>query len=252
MRIDKFLVENNFYDTRNKAQEAIKQGKIKINGKVISKCSFEVNNDDQVNVIDDDKYVCRGAYKLVDALNTFKIDLTNKTVLDIGASTGGFTQVCLEADAQKVYAVDVGHDQLALELKNNSKVINMEGINARTLSADLFDEPIDFVCMDVSFISIEKVTTNLFSWLTKPFEAVFLIKPQFEVGKKYLNKKGIVKDLSIHKKLLHAYVEYFQNLGLSIKGLKPSNIQGKYGNQEYLIYLSSEPKNNIIINYDFL
>lgn len=250
MRLDIFLVEQGYFTTRNKAQEAIKNKNVKVNNKLATKASFSIDEADCViEIINECPYVCRSAYKLLDAIEKFNINVKDKVVLDIGASTGGFSDVCLQNNAKKVYAYDVGHDQLDSKIKNNNKVVCKEGINCRYLTKDDFNDHIDFVCMDVSFISIEKITTNLLeNVLEKPFEAVFLIKPQFEVGKKYLNKKGIVKDKKVHEQLLMEYIDYFNKMQVSIKGLKRSSVVGKDGNQEYLIYIDSKEKNNAIID----
>lgn len=253
MRLDVYLVEHNYYESRSKAQDAIKNNKIKINGKIINKSSYHIDENCNLNInYETDNLASRGGKKLLDAINSFNIDLTNKIVLDIGASTGGFTDVCLQNNAKLVYAVDVGHGQLIDRLKNDPRVINLEGINCRYLDKKMFDEDINFICMDVSFISIKKICDNLLNILTnKNTEMVFLIKPQFEVGNNYINKNGIVKNKKIHIKLLNDMCYYFNNLGLNIINLKKSSTKGRDGNQEYLIYLTNNPLiSNNKINID--
>lgn len=240
-RLDIFLVKNGYYESRNRAQEAIKNNRITINGKIINKSSSRVFDSDKIFVQDaKDEWASRGAYKLIDAIDSFNIDLDDKIVLDIGASTGGFTDVCLKHDAIHVFAVDVGHGQLIERLANDIRVTSLEGVNCRYLTPNMFDMHIDFVCMDVSFISIKKIVTNLVNILTPDYEAVFLIKPQFEVGKQNVGKNGIVTDEKAVISMLKKYIDYFNGLHLNIKGLKKCKMKGHDGNQEYLIYLDSK------------
>ena len=245
-RLDVYLVDNNDYDSRNKAQEHIKNGYVSVNNKIITKASFKVNELDKVTIKkDDDEYAGRGAYKLLDAIESFNIILDNKVCLDIGASTGGFSDVCLRNNAKFVYAVDVGHDQLIKRIREDKRVNSIEGINARYLEKDLFEYHLDFICMDVSFISIKKIFDNLVTILDNPYEMVFLIKPQFEAGKANIGKNGIVKDKKVHKQILTDYLSYFAVHNINVCGLKKCSITGKDGNQEYLVYLNSNKKNKI-------
>ena len=176
----------------------------------------------------------RAGIKLKDAMEYFHIDIFNQTVLDIGASTGGFTDVCIRHHAKKVYALDVGHLQLDKTLEDNPRVIKMEGFNARNITKDTFAEAIDFVCMDVSFISCKTILEVIFDTV-QPTHMVILIKPQFECGPQFLNKHGVLKN----QKIINHVLEDVKNF-ISVKyknvNIIPSSIKGRSGNQEYLCY----------------
>lgn len=246
-RLDQVLIEEYGYHSRNAAQTAIQEGYIKVNNRIIKKKSYLVQEQDIIEIIPQQfDFASRAAFKLFHALEYFNIDLYDKVILDIGASTGGFTDVCLYNKAKYIYAIDAGKDQLIERLKTHPKVCGRESINARYLTKDMFDTNIDFVCMDVSFISIRLIIDNLVNILDKPMQGVFLIKPQFEVGKAWIGKNGIVKDKKIHIKLLQDYIQYFNDLNLNVQGLCKSSVVGKDGNQEYLIYVNSEKKSRSI------
>ena len=237
MKLSLYLVEKGEFVTRSQAHNAIKDRKVTVNGKVITKDGFEVTEDDVINVEKDDfSYVSRGGLKLREALNKFEISLENLTVLDIGASTGGFTDCCLQSGARRVYAYDVGHDQLAEKLRNDPRVISKEGVNGRQLCHSDFNERIDFICMDVSFISCNKLLANISDILEENGQTVILFKPQFEVGSANLNNKGVVKNKAIVKEKLDECIRYAASLGLLNKGIIESPIKGQNGNQEYLLY----------------
>ncbi len=241
MKLSIYLVETGEYPNRSQAHNAIKERKVTVNGKVVTKDGYEVNENDVIHVFKEDvSYVSRGGFKLREALNTFKIDLQNKVVLDIGASTGGFTDCCLQNGASKVYAYDVGHDQLAEKLLNDSRVISKEGVNGRELYRDSFDERIDFICMDVSFISCTKLLANIADILHDKGQTVILFKPQFEVGPNHLNNKGVVKRPEIVKEKLDDCIKEARKLNLIHKGTVKSPIKGQNGNQEYLLYFEKE------------
>lgn len=247
MRLDIVLVKQELIKTRSLAQDYIKEGCILVNGKKILKTSFDIKEGDQIEVLDRMySFASRGGIKLYEAISSFGVDLSNKVVLDVGASTGGFSDVCLKQGAHHVYAVDVGHDQLAVHLRNDKRITNMEGTNAKSLQASMFDLPIDFICVDVSFISIKQIFETLCNVVNKPFSCILLIKPQFEVGKAFINKQGIVKDKKVHKQLLNEYIQYFNSLNLCVYDVCKSSITGRGGNQEYLIYLKSEGKSKPI------
>lgn len=238
MRLDQYLTKE--LQTRTRAQDAIKEGRVLVDGKVITKSSFDVKEgmEDKVEVLPaQNDFVSRAGGKLEGAVSAFSIDLKDQVVLDIGASTGGFTQCCLNHGASKVYALDVGHLQLSPVLDQDCRVVKMEGTNAKTITKDMFAEPIDFVCMDVSFISSRSVLEPLFEQFL-PRHLVLLFKPQFEVGKQAL-RKGIVKDpktgLQAAKGLEQWLLQYYSEVKMI-----PSPVVGRKGNQEYLLYAAKE------------
>lgn len=239
MRLDQY-VANQQNCSRTYAQTLIKAGKVTVNNKIVVKSSYNIE-EETIIIQDENKYVSRGAYKLEDALNSFHIDVENLIAIDVGASTGGFCDVLLQHKIQKVYAIDVGSNQLHAKIKNNSKVISFEHLNARTLNATTFPEKFTFATMDVSFISIDLIIPALKKVMAEQFEMVLLIKPQFEVGVKHLNKHGIVKDEKIIFNMLEKKINFFYDQQLSVKHLKKCAITGKDGNQEYLVHLTNQP-----------
>lgn len=234
-RLDKACLA--YIATRAKAQDAIKEGRVFVNQKQIKKPGFLVKETDEIYIEPkEENYVSRGAYKLKGALDAFQINLEDEIVLDIGASTGGFTQVSLQYGAKKVYALDVGHLQLDPILDADARVIKMEGINARTITNSMFDEPIDFICMDVSFISCKTILEVVFQEI-QPKHLVCLIKPQFECGPQYLNKHGVLKNEKIRDKVVQDVYNFIFSFYKNAK-IMPSTIEGRSGNQEYLCIAS--------------
>lgn len=241
MKLSMYLVQQGIYPNRSQAHNAIKEKRVRVNGITVTKDGYEVDENDLIEVEkEENQYVSRGGYKLAAALNTFKISLENLMVLDIGASTGGFSDCALQNGARKVYAYDVGHDQLAESLRNNPKVISREGINGRDLHRDSFEETIDFICMDVSFISCVKLLPNIADILHDKGQAVILFKPQFEVGPSFLNNKGVVKNKEIVSLKMKETEETASLLKLKHMGTVKSPITGQNGNQEYLMYFVKE------------
>lgn len=241
VKLSVYLVEKGYYPTRSQATNFIKAGKVRVNSRVITKGGYEVNENDFVEVeVEENRYVSRGGYKLEAALKEFRISLENKTVLDIGASTGGFTDCCLQNGAGKVYAYDVGHDQLALKLRNDPAVVAKEGVNARYITKNDFEDSIDFICMDVSFISCTKIFGAISDILTEGKDAVILFKPQFEVGNAHLNKNGIVNDQNAVTDKLNETETIARQFALKVTGKMLSPIKGQDGNQEYLLHLVRE------------
>ena len=232
-----WLVENGYYSSRSQANYAIKNSKITVNGRIVTKDGYLVSDTDEIIVNDEVlKYVSRGGNKLEAALKAFKIDLNGITVLDIGASTGGFTDCCLQNGARRVYSYDVGTSQLHEKLLNNPRVISKEQINCRYLKKNDFPEEIDFICMDVSFISCTKMFEAISDILSQGKKCVILFKPQFEVGNEYLCKKGIVTDQKAALNRLNDCKEYAEQLQLKLVEYIPSPVKGQDGNQEYLLY----------------
>ena len=238
MKISLYLVEKGYFPTRSQAKNALSAGNIRVNGRIIKKDGFEVAEDDQVTVeLPDNRYVSRGGYKLEAALRQFEISLEGKICLDIGASTGGFTDCCLQNGAVRVYAYDVGHSQLHPSLLKDERVISREGVNARYLKKEDFEEKIDFICMDVSFISCTKILPAIHDILDERGECVILFKPQFEVGSENLNKKGIVRNEKAVRVKIAECLTAARELGFAVKGEMVSPIRGQDGNTEYLLYL---------------
>ena len=234
-RLDIILTEKGLYNSREKSRQAIKSSRVKVNGKVITKPSFECDENEKFETLPFE-FVSRGGFKLQYALEEFNININNCVVMDIGASTGGFTDVCLQNGAKKIYAVDTGENQLNEQIKNDEKVINMQKTNYLTLNCQSFQD-VNFVCIDVSFVSLTKFAKKLYDDFQK-VKIVALIKPQFECGLEYAKKhKGIVKDDKIHKKIIENIKKNFINEGFSYKGLTKSPIKGGDGNTEFLIYL---------------
>ena len=241
MRLDQFLVLQGYYSTRSKASAAIKEKRVKINGKTITKAGAEVDENCSVEIIRPERtFVSRGGYKLQGAIDQFEIDLSGKTVLDIGASTGGFTDCALQSGAAKVYAYDVGTDQLDISLRNDPRVISKENVNCRFLKKEDFSDEIDFICMDVSFISCTKMMEAISDILSKGKTAVILFKPQFEVGRENLNRSGIVINQNAVDQKLDECILLAEKLDLQLTGKTLSAIKGTDGNQEYLLYFEKK------------
>lgn len=243
-RIDSYLVEKGHAQSRERAKIMILSGGVQINGKTVKKPSESVSESDMVTVsVNDLKYVGRGALKLEHAFTAFQISVKDRICADIGASTGGFTEILLEQGAAKVYAVDVGHGQLAERIAVDSRVINCEGTNVKDLTPAFFQEPVTFMSVDLSFISLKNVMKILANCLESDGEMAVLIKPQFEAGKKALNKNGIVKDKKTHISILGELLLYFRSCGMEPLGLDYSPITGGDGNIEYLACLKKRSDN---------
>ncbi len=225
--------------SRSAAAEMIKSASISVNGSVITKPSFTVNDGDSVFITGEVlKYVGRGGLKLEKALDFFSIDLSGRTCLDIGASTGGFTDCMLQNGAKLVYAVDVGTDQLDEKLRADSRVISMEKTDIRNVGDSI--PAVDFISIDVAFISLKLVLPSAKAHLKRGGCAVALIKPQFEAGKASLNKKGIVRDEKIKNRICSEISDFAASIGFTVGNVIISPITGGDGNTEYLIYLLNE------------
>ena len=245
MRLDLYMVKNSLARSREQAKEMIASGKVEVSGRVITKPSFEIT-DAEIKVTEEESYVGRGAKKLGKALSFFGIDVSGKTAIDAGASTGGFTEQMLKNGASKVYAVDVGSDQLAEILRCDERVVNLEKTDIRNLE---LSEKAGFFTADVSFISLTQVLYHLYRLSKEDAEGVCLVKPQFEAGREHVGKKGVVKDKKVHVKVLSDIAVFAETLGFSVKGLTHSPIAGQNGNIEYLIYIG---KSGESINPDFV
>lgn len=254
IRLDVYLTENGFFPTREKSKAAIMEGLVFVNGQKEDKAGLMIKEDALVEYRGEKlKYVSRGGLKLEKAVKVFNIEFENKICVDIGSSTGGFTDLMLQMGAKKVFAVDCGTNQLDYKLRTNEKVVVMENTNARYLKKqDLGDEIIDFVTVDVSFISLSKILPVIKDILKETGEAVLLIKPQFEAGKELVEKNGVVKDKKIHASVIKEVIGFCKEYDMSIRGLDFSPIKGPAGNIEYLLYIVNDDKheNEALANDD--
>ncbi|MDD2432815.1 MAG: TlyA family RNA methyltransferase [Clostridia bacterium] len=247
-RLDQLLVNKGLVPSREKGKALIMAGQVYVNEVKVEKPGTNVNIDVTIEVKGDAlPYVSRGGLKLAKALQEFQIALPGKVVLDIGASTGGFTDCALQNGARKVYAVDVGYGQLAWSLRQDLRVVIMERKNARYLSAADIPELVDVITIDVAFISLRKILIPLHTLLTEDGFILALIKPQFEAGREQIGKKGVVKDSAVHCQVIEEIIAFSQELGLRVRGLTYSPIKGAQGNIEFLLWLQkkSHLKKNI-------
>ena len=252
-RLDIYLVENNIIDSRSNSKGIIMSGDIYVNGEKIDKPGYIVSEKDIVEFRGSrPKYVSRGGLKLEKAIQRFGISLNGKNCMDVGASTGGFTDCMLQNGAAKVYSIDVGYGQLAWVLRSNNRVINMERQNIRNLSENDISEKIDFISVDVSFISLKLILPKLKLFIKSTGNIVCLIKPQFEAGQYKVSKSGVVKDKKVHKEVLNNICTFVEDLGWWIYGIDYSPIKGPKGNIEYLLFISLEQSNLIkkILKYE--
>ena len=235
LRIDNFLVERGLFPSRESAQRAIMAGEVRAGDRVISKPSEQVGPDIEITLAESPRFVGRGALKLAGALDSFKIDVGNKIALDIGASTGGFTDCLLQRGAAKVYAVDVGHGQLAWKIRSDPRVIVIEKVNARFLSHEHIPDAVDICVIDVSFISLTLILPRAFPLLTAQGVVIALIKPQFELQRADVGRGGIVRDPALHEKAQRKIATFVEEAGHHVAGIAPSSITGTDGNQEFFI-----------------
>ena len=233
LRLDQVLVVRGLFPSREQAQRAILAGNVSVGTRIAAKPSELVDEQTSVAVKPTRKYVGRGALKLEPALKHFDIDLQGKTALDIGASTGGFTDCMLQRGAEKVYTVDVGYGQLDWKLRNDPRVIVLERINARFLTCDQVQELVDICVIDVSFISLTLILPNALALLKPDGVILSLIKPQFELQRSDVGKGGIVRDPRLHQKAQDKIVAFVNDLGHVIAGIAPAAIKGADGNQEF-------------------
>ena len=240
-RLDGFLFENGYFESREKAKAAVMAGLVYVNGQKASKAGDTVKPDCEIEVRGGMEFVSRGGYKLKKAMTVFPVRLDGKVCMDIGASTGGFTDCMLQNGAQKVYCIDVGYGQLAWKLRSDGRVVNMERTNIRYVTPDMIPGGADFASVDVSFISLKLVLPVLYTLLKEDGEAVCLIKPQFEAGREKVGKKGVVRDMNTHTEVVENTLNFARECGFVTAGLDYSPIKGPEGNIEYLMYIT---KNN--------
>lgn len=238
MRLDLLLVEQGLVNSREEGKTLILEGKVFVNNQREDKAGSLFKEDSCIEIKGEKlKYVSRGGLKLEKAMQSFNISFENKICLDIGASTGGFTDLMLQNGAKKVYSVDVGTNQLDYKLRTDNRVVCIEQTNAKDLTKDIITDNIDFVSMDVSFISITKIIPVIKN-IAKRADCVFLIKPQFEAGKKEVDiGKGVITDPNIHKRVIDEIINFLLQNNFEIKGLDFSPIKGPKGNIEFLIYV---------------
>ncbi|QAT44102.1 TlyA family RNA methyltransferase [Aminipila luticellarii] len=240
-RLDVILVDKGFFPSREKAKSAIMAGIVYVDGQRVDKAGTPVNDASEFFVKEDlCPYVSRGGLKLEKALEIFDFHLEHAVCTDIGASTGGFTDCMLKNGASKVFAIDVGYGQLDWKLRNDPRVVNMEKTNIRYLDFDRVDKDIDFISIDVSFISLKLVFPVAGKLLGDTGSIVCLVKPQFEAGKEQVGKKGIVRDIKVHKEVLRNVIGYAKSCGLYPQGLTFSPVTGAKGNIEYLLHLKKQ------------
>lgn len=238
-RLDILLTDKNFFESRARAKAMIMAGKILVNGQKVDKAGTLIDVDAEIRILGEEMpFVSRGGLKLQKALDVFKIIMSGKIAADVGASTGGFTDCMLQHGAKKVYAIDVGYGQLAWKLRSNVQVVNMERTNIKNVTrADFLDE-LDFISIDVAFISLEKVLPVVYNVLKDSGEVVALIKPQFEAGREHVGKKGVVRDKKIHAAVIEKVLNCAAGLGFEVRGINFSPVKGPEGNIEYLAYLT--------------
>jgi 23S rRNA (cytidine1920-2'-O)/16S rRNA (cytidine1409-2'-O)-methyltransferase len=234
-RIDQVLVERDFYQSREQARRAIMAGEVQVNEQIVDKASLLVAPDVPIVTAPPPRFVGRGGLKLEGALNHFHLDVRDKTAADIGASTGGFTDCLLQRGARRIYAIDVGHGQLAWKIRNDPRVVVLEKVNARTLAPSLIPEAVDVCVIDASFISLTLILPNAFALLRPNGVVLALIKPQFELERSAVGRGGIIRDPALHDEAQRKVVSFIEKLGHDIIGVMPSVITGTDGNQEFFV-----------------
>jgi 23S rRNA (cytidine1920-2'-O)/16S rRNA (cytidine1409-2'-O)-methyltransferase len=240
-RLDKLLLEKGLVQSREKARALIMEGKVLVDGMTIDKPGASVRAEAEISLREEDhSYASRGGKKLKAAIDAFGIDPAGMVVMDVGASTGGFTDCILQEGSRKVYAVDVGYGQLAWKLQKDPRVVNLERRNIRYLRKEEVGEEVDLILIDTSFISIEKFLSHLLGFLKRGGTILSLIKPQFEVGKAEVGKGGVVRDAALHRKVIERISGYCHGLGLRVLGVIESPLLGPKGNKEFFIYLKKD------------
>lgn len=234
-RVDQILVERGFFESRERAQRAIMAGEVRVGEDVITKPATKIDIEAAISIAAAPQFVSRGALKLSGALDFFKINVRDKVALDIGASTGGFTDCLLQRGAAKVFAVDVGRGQLAWKIRNDPRVVVLEKVNARFLSRDHVPEDVDLCVIDVSFISLTLILPRAFELVTPDGVILALIKPQFELERKDVGRGGIVREPALHEKAQQKIVKFVEEAKFQVVGVVPSAITGADGNQEFFI-----------------
>ncbi len=233
-RLDILIAERGLTESRSKAQRLIRAGEVRVKGQIAHKPGTRVPTDAEITLKAKPRFVGRGGKKLEAAMARFEIDVTDKVIADVGASTGGFTDCLLQHGARRVYAIDAGYGQLHWKLRNDPRVEVMERTNARYLES--LPETVGMVTADVSFISLRLILPAAVGWLASGGHVVALIKPQFEAGPRYVEKGGVVRDPAVHRRVLEEVLDAAANLELGLRGLMPSPLQGPAGNVEFLAW----------------
>ncbi len=244
-RLDTVLVDRGYFQSRERAKAAIMAGVVFINGQRVEKAGTAVSDDCEIFIKEDIcPYVGRGGLKLEKALKEFNIDLNEKVCVDIGASTGGFTDCMLQNGAKKVYAIDVGYGQLDYKLRKDPRVVNLERVNIRYLEEGSVEPEVDFISIDVSFISLALVLPIASGLMKSEGELICLVKPQFEAGREQVGKGGIVRDKKVHEEVLEKIIKCGLAEGLNPAGLTYSPLKGAKGNIEYLLYFKKSSQSH--------
>ena len=241
-RLDLILVEREFFETREKAKREIMAGNVIVNEQVVIKAGTMFKDNDELNIRVKDKlkYVSRGGLKLEKAIKAWDLDFSDKLVLDIGASTGGFTDCALQNKARRVYSVDVGKNQLDWKLRNNEKVVSLEEMHIKDLKEeDIENKKVDFIVIDVSFISLTKVIPYFKKFLAQSGKIVMLVKPQFEVGREKIGRNGVVENEEYHNEAIKKIISFSKEEGYELIGVEDSPIKGAKGNKEFLMLIKS-------------
>ncbi len=234
MRLDKLLFEKKLAPSREKAQALIMAGLVRVNGKIVDKPGYRVKGDEKIEVLEPPRYVSRGGYKLEGALERFGLNVEGKVILDVGSSTGGFTDCFLQHGAKKVYAVDVGRGQMDPKLRNDPRVILYEKTDARSLTQEHIPEKVDIISVDVSFISATKVLPSVLPFLKEEGLLLVLVKPQFELCPREV-KKGVVRDRELKKKAILKVAGFLKEMGFRIGGVIKAFPKGTKGNEEFFL-----------------
>lgn len=240
-RLDILLVEKGIITSRERAKACIMEGKVYVDGQKVDKAGEKVSLSANIEYRGETlKYVSRGGLKLEKAMNSYNISLEDKVCMDIGASTGGFTDCMLQNGAKKVFSVDVGYGQFAWKLRTDERVVCMERTNIRYVTLEDIGEPLDFASIDVSFISLKKIMPATLNLLKENGEVVALIKPQFEAGREKVGKKGVVREKETHKEVVYGIIDFLLEQDLNVLGVGYSPIKGPEGNREYLVYFTKD------------
>ena len=241
-RLDLILVEREFFETREKAKREIMAGNVIVNEQVVIKAGIMFKDNDELNIRVKDKlkYVSRGGLKLEKAIKAWDLDFLDKLVLDIGASTGGFTDCALQNGARRVYSVDVGKNQLDWKLRNDEKVVSLEEMHIKDLKEEnIENKKVDFIVIDVSFISLTKVIPYFKKFLAQSGKIVMLVKPQFEVGREKIGRNGVVENEEYHNEAIKKIISFSKEEGYELIGVEDSPIKGAKGNKEFLMLIKS-------------